>query len=108
MSGEKDLIEIERAELHGPINLGAKNHAAKLRRTDGTTMRYCREHKELLVHHNGEDGIIPSTNIALLVPFKPKVKAVAAVAAGPNPAIKPQAETPQDHVFAGPGHGKTK
>jgi len=108
MSDHDPKIEISRAELHGPINLGGKNHTGKLRHAEGVSMRYCMEHKQLHVHYNGEDGIIPSANVALLVPVKHKPKAVAAVPAGPNTAIKPQASTPQDHVFAGPGHGKTK
>ncbi len=108
MTVEKEMLEISRAELHGPINLGGKNHSGKLRHSDGVAMRYCRVHKEMLVHYNGEDGVIPATNIALLVPVKHKPKAKAAEPAGPNIAIKAQVETPQDHVFAGPGHGKTK
>jgi len=121
----EEKIEISRAELHGPIILGGKNLGTmnnKLTASNGVRMHYCRVHHELHIHCNGDDGIIPSANIALLVPVKHKAKVEAVnsnpirtivdtskVQVGtPGGPVKAQVETPQDHVFAGPGHGKTK
>lgn len=110
---ESEKIEISRADLHGPVILGGKNlggttNKLSYQHAPGIKMLYCRTHKELHVAYNGDEGIIPSSNVAMLVPAKHKAKADEPKSEQTRTVIKAQASTPQDHVFAGPGGGKTK
>ncbi len=66
------------------------------------------EHDNLYVSIHGEEMIVPVNNIKgiSLGVFAPRPVAPVATA----PAVKPTAQvgSPQSHVFAGAGHGKTK
>ena len=101
------MIELKFAELHTPLFLAGTNLNVKLMpdKRQGLKIAYDRDHKELHVTYNGETGIIPSSNIVSMVVGK-VVEPPKPVA--PTTPIKAQASTPQDHVFAGHGHGKTK
>ncbi len=71
------------------------------------TMIYDRENKELEVTWGGKIAFIPDTNIKAYFVKDQESPSVArkVVAVG---KIQAQVSTPQDHVFAGPGAGKTK
>ena len=102
-------IKINFAELHNPLFLAGKNFQTKLDpgKTGGLTMEYDRAEKELLVHWEGQTGIIPSSNIACMTEGEVKVKApqhTHPIVAGIQGA---QVSTPFGHVFEGPGSGKT-
>lgn len=67
------------------------------------------EHDKLFVAIHGEEMMIPENNIKgiSLGTFAPRP--VTPVAASAQAAVKPTAQvgSPQSHVFAGAGHGKT-
>ncbi len=123
-------IEIEFAELHNPLFLAGTNLQLKLEpaKRTGLKLEYDRAEKELLVTYNGKTAIVPTTNVSSMTPAtKPVVIAVpsqqaaanmsdperdkivaAQQAAGKQPRVTAQVSGPHDHVFAGPGHGKSK
>lgn len=110
------IIELEFAEVHSPLfiktgektgkNLGQKlsgNHHK------GLTLAYDREAGELLVTYEGREAIVPMQNVACMWPAAERPAAKPAEEAkAPGKPIEAQVSTPQSHVHAGPGHGKTK
>ena len=103
------LIELKFVELHNVLFLAGTNLQTKLDpgKRHGLQLFYDRAEKELHVHWNGTVGLIPSSNIAMMEPGKPEVKAQQVthpMVAGLQGA---QVETPMSHVHAGYGHGKT-
>lgn len=103
------LVDLKFAQLHNPIFLAGKNFAPKLDPTQlaGLELFYDREQKELHVHYNDVIGIIPSTNVACMVEGIPEKKAVHQLHPIVAGRLTAQVETPQSHVHAGEGHGKT-
>jgi hypothetical protein len=103
-------IEVKRARLHTPLFLGGKNLGDHLDRTRGEYrdlgMFYDTEEQMLYVTWNKETTWIPLTNVANGVSGAPQVRAVSTPAQ--RAPIEAQVSTPQGHVHAGPGHGKTK
>lgn len=102
-------IELKFAELHNPLFLAGRNLQTKLDpgKMAGIKLFYDRPEKELLVHWNGQIGIVPSSNIACMVEGVPEIRAqqiTHPIVAGIQRA---QASTPMGHVFEGPGAGKT-
>lgn len=102
-------IDLKFAELHNALFLAGKNFGLKLDpgKLAGLELSYDRAEKELIVKWGSEIGIIPSSNIASMVPGLPEVKApqhTHPIVAGIQSA---QVETPYGHVHAGPGMGKT-
>lgn len=63
-------IELEFAELHNPLFLGGRNLQMKLdpSRLSGLTLCYDRDEKELLVGWGNKLAIVPSSNVASMVP----------------------------------------
>ncbi len=102
-------MQLEFCEVHAPLFLAGTNLGLKLdpAKRAGLELTYSREYEELEVKWNGKTGIVPVTNIAIMVPGKPKareeLKSHAMVA---NISRSAQVETPQGHVHAGPGKGK--
>lgn len=101
-------MELKFCEVHTPLFLAGTNLGLKLdpsKRT-GLLLNYSRKDQELEVEWNGEKGYVPSTNVVIFVPGSPK-KAADIIT---HPMIanihSAQVETPQGHVFAGPGKGK--
>jgi hypothetical protein len=124
-------IDLRFAETHAPVfisgELGGVNLGMKLepKKRTGLTLQYDREHKELLVTFNGNTAIVPSTNVVTMIaagPTAAKISVAEVKAAqkadtpvpsplptgGLHPAFQAQVSSPTDHVFAGPGKGKTK
>jgi hypothetical protein len=105
-----DRVELSYAELHSPLFLGGKNHNMKLGDLHGKQkLVYDRAEKELLVSWDGHEAIVPLTNVACMWPRK-EAKPIPIEKALPQQAhSRPtaQVETPQSHVFAGPGKGQT-
>lgn len=102
------MIKLKQAQLHGPIFVGGKNQTERLKteKNDGLTMFYDRKEKELHVTWGGETAIVPSTNIMSMVPMEAvKVAPVEPTKIQTN--LSAQVDTPQSHVFAGAGAGKT-
>lgn len=101
-------LQLKFAELHNPLFLGGKNFGLKLdpRALAGLEIVYDRTEKELLVHWQGETGIVPSSNVACMIAGIVQDKPAAHV----HPIVagmSAQVETPMSHVHAGQGHGKT-
>lgn len=113
------MIELEFAELHGPIFVAGTNLAAKLdpKKRTGLKIQYERKYQELYVTWNGKTAIVPKQNVACMIEaevIKGKVEKQNAVeeqvaAAMPIATkITAQYDTPMSHVFAGPGGGKLR
>lgn len=113
-------VELEYAELHAPLFLGGKNHQMKLKSGPGLQLWYMRYDKELIVIWGKHVAIVPfhgTTNNAW--PKDPQaflealgIPAIAPSAPSPIKAsqakVTAQVETPQSHVFAGHGAGKSR
>lgn len=103
------MINVEYAELHTPLFLAGTNLGMKLDpyKRRGMLLKYNDEKRRLIVEWNSKTANVPESNVASWVegdvlPDKP-------VAPGPKRIMvaPAQVETPQAHVHAGPGHGKT-
>lgn len=106
---KKMRTEIKWAELHSPIFVGGTNLSAKLDPTKrtGLRMEYDEDLRHLYVTWNNATARIPEPSILSMIEGatkedKPKPSPVQ----GGKP-IKAQVSTPQDHVHAGMGAGKT-
>ena len=112
-------IDIEFAELHSPLFIktgekSGKNLGQKLsdNHHKGLTLAYDREHEELLVSYGDRTAIVPKHNVASMweaeTGDKPVTGNIIVSKEKPVPTFQAQVSTPQSHVHAGPGHGKTK
>lgn len=108
------MIELEYAELHGPIFLHGTNLPAKLIVGEGPGRRrdiklyYDRDHQELYVHFKEKVAIVPKENVASMVEMvnvRPLV--IPTMKDGIPIKMSAQVDSPMSHVFAGEGHGKT-
>ncbi len=108
MKTDSQYLSLKFCELHNAMFLAGKNFGLKLDPTKivGLRLEYDRKEKELLVYWADEVGIIPSSNIAVMVPGKVEVR-VESLHPIVQGKLKAQASSPLDHVFAGPGAGKT-
>lgn len=101
------MTEVEYAELHTPLFLAGTNLGQKLdpRKRHGMHMSFDDEKKRLIVKWGHKVAQIPEANIACFIEGTivepPKIVPAKS-------AMTAQVSTPQDHVFAGPGAGKTK
>lgn len=110
-------IAIELANLHSPhfhmSGIGGKNMGDKLdvRSARDIKIEWNTETKQLEVSWNGRIGLIPESNIKSMFPQEATVIEMPVNKSSPirkETRSTAQVETPQDHVFAGPGAGKTK
>lgn len=99
-------------ELHSPLFLAGTNLQMKLdiERRRGLAMVYDRTAQELQVTWQGETAYLPSTSVFSYVPatLAKAPDAPTEEKRGPGRPPKAQVSSPTDHVFAGPGHGKSK
>ena len=100
-------IAVKFASLHNPLFLAGTNLQDKLDPTkrQGMILTYDRVEKELLVQFNGEVALVPSSNIASVIPSDSSQFLQQPTPAQSLPAPKPfkgkaQVQTPTDHVFA--------
>lgn len=107
------MLPVKRAKLHTDIFVAGKNLKESLDKKEhrhNLHMEYCREHQELHVTYNlngvVETVIVPATNIVCMAVGESEHEPVPAVQ---QAAVKmtAQVSSPQGHVFAGPGAGKT-
>lgn len=103
------MIELKFCEVHTPLFLAGTNLGIKLdpTRRGGIALKYNEDMRRLEVTYNGETGWVPETNVAIMVPGKPKAKVELKshdMIAGISTSA--QVETPYGHVHAGPGKGK--
>lgn len=103
-------IELEFAELHNDLFFIGKNFGKKLdhKKYAGISLTYDDAHDWLVVGWNGRETWVPLTNVGNMTPKGEDKPAVAAVASIVTPRSGAQASSPTEHVFAGPGAGKTK
>ncbi len=106
MSG---IVSLEYLELHSPLLLCGVTLGVKLDPTkrEGLVLSYDRPHQEVLVSWKDKIAIIPFTNVVSMIEGDPLLKESVKPAAQFTTKITAQVETPQGHVFKGPGHGKT-
>lgn len=106
-----ELIPIKRVHLHNTIFVGGTNLGTKLDPAEGNRrnmkIHYNREQQELHVHWNDEMAIIPITNVSAMIPCDEKKFDPPKAVELPKERSSAQVSTPQSHVFAGQGHGKT-
>ncbi len=101
------------AELHAPLFLSGTNLGQKLdhKTKGGVSMEYCESRHHLYISYNGATARVPETSVLSMVEELDSRAAVAtAVKEVQKPTFDPsaaQVESPQSHVFAGPGAGQT-
>lgn len=111
--------KIEWAELHSPLFLNGTNLGQKLDPHHGKHkgqihLEFDEDNCHLYVTHTVPNGPtktarVPDTSVLSMVEAKLTPDAVKAVPkpVEPMPTVEAQAETPQSHVFGGPGKGQT-
>lgn len=116
-------VELSFAELHTSLFLGGTNWGLKLYKKQPKgelLLAYDRQAKELLIKHKKDIAIVPSSNVASMTPMPESLEEVneehgkapnplvpAKAKPGPKPNLSAQVGSPSDHVFQGPGAGKT-
>ncbi len=105
-------VNLKFAELRQPLFLAGKNFGIKLepKKHDhaGMTLVYDRAEKELLIGWKGEEAIIPTANVAsMTIDALPATEPEPEMARPMRAKVSAQVDTPQSHVFAGPGGGTT-
>lgn len=101
-------IELKFCEVHTAVFIAGCNLGLKLDpgRRGGLKLTYHRKYNELEVKWNGETGIVPITNVVVMVPGEPRKP----LEQSSHPMVanigSAQVETPYGYVHAGPGHGK--
>ena len=112
------MIDVYRADLHDVIFVGGKNLTGKLdarpKGTAGLKLQWDEEEDELVVTYQGETGRMPHTGVKIYFTSEGNEKHSGLKEVNvhqtqhANPAARgAQVSTPQGHVFAGPGAGKT-
>ncbi len=114
---------VKRIKLHNGAFAGGTNLQLDLDTEKRTGLRLLDDSQEEVVYVHFKDEIIkmPYTNISSITPTNERQAELAdiftKVFAGekvekkntaPGVRVQAQASSPQDHVFAGPGKGKTK
>jgi hypothetical protein len=105
------MIKIKFAELHNPLFFSRRNWGTKLdpgqNNMKGLDLKYDRENQELHLKWEGEEAIIPSSNVATMWLGKVEHKEEPISHPQLGSIGSAQVETPYGHVHAGPGKGKT-
>jgi hypothetical protein len=104
------MTDVKYAELHTAIFLAGTNLGAKLdisKRT-GLSLRFDEDKKRLIVGWNGESACVPEPNCSMWIEGTAEKRGHAAAAPTVKAKITAQVDSPQSHVFAGPGGGKVK
>ncbi len=105
-------VTLEYVELHSALFLSKKNLGLKLDpiKIPGLKLSYDRPNQEVLVEYGGKVAIVPFTNVVSMIEGDPALKEEKL----PEPQFTTavprsgaQVDSPQGHVFKGPGHGKT-
>lgn len=98
------------AMLHSPVFLVGKSFSTQLDPLAHTGLRieYDAEVDKLFIGYKGEEITMPSTSAVYWLDGEPKKREIVEA----KPYVKPvlpsaQVESPQSHVHAGPGAGKT-
>jgi hypothetical protein len=124
------MIELEFAELHGPIFVKGTNLPAKLSLGTAPGQRrdikifYDRNHREVHVHFKDKIAIVPRENVATMIEkassdiLKKDRDEWVSAGIGIEPDYynekekvnkkTAQVDSPMHHVFAGEGHGKLR
>ena len=104
-----EKINIKMAELHSTLFLAGTNLGVKLdpAKKGGLNLEYDRAEKELLVTYNNQTAIVPTTNVVSMVSGAIEKKEENQHQTHHVGKMTAQVESPQGHVFAGAGHGKT-
>lgn len=100
--------KISWAELHAPLFLNGTNLGQKLdhKTKGGVIMEYDEEKRHLYVSYGGATARVPETSVLTMVEKTAEVVPIV-VAKPTGKPIEAQVSTPQGHVHAGKGHGKT-
>lgn len=101
------------AEVHSPIFMGGPSHGKGVNlgqkldpaHRQGLVLEYDEEKRHLYVMFDNRTVRVPEPSILSMIEGKLEAPK-AATPISPSP-IKAQVSTPQDHVFAGKGAGKT-
>lgn len=106
-----ETVKVEYAQLHTPLFLAGTNLSEKLDTRDlkrrGLALHFDENKRRLIVQYNGRTANIPEGNVASFVLPDPNAKEKV-IPVRPVGQISAQVSSPQDHVFGGPGKGKSK
>jgi hypothetical protein len=102
------MTDVKYAELHSPIFLAGTNLGAKLdpSKRNGLSLHFDEDKKRLKVTWMNESGWVPEPNCAMWIEGKAEPRGGIPIAHKGLPTA--QVDSPQSHVFAGPGSGKAK
>jgi hypothetical protein len=107
----EDVMVPKRIVLHGPMLLGGKNFAEKLdpEKFPGLLLTYDSETELATATYNKERAVFSiHGSISHVVFDEVQVKSIPSSAPPlPKAPVEAQVDTPQSHVFAGPGKGQT-
>jgi len=101
-------MELKFCEVHTSLFIAGTNLGLKLdpARRSGLKLFLNEETKRLEVEWNGEKGLVPETNVVVMIPGKPG----KAVPQHTHPIVagiaSAQVETPMSHVHQGLGAGR--
>lgn len=108
------LIPVKIAMLHSPLFLAGKSFPASLDPTkvSGLKIEYDDKHDKIFVTFNGQRAVMPTTSTAYWIEGEPVRQSIdpyrqAANAPVIRQPVSAQVESPQSHVFDGPGAGKS-
>jgi len=103
-------IKLKWAEVHTPLFVAGCNLGQKLdpHKRTGLKLLLDKEENLLEVHWNQEIGYVPLSNVAVMIKAAEHHEPKPTPAPAPAAKVEAQVSTPQDHVFKGPGAGKTK
>ena len=108
------MTELSYVELHNPIFIGGTNLGSKLDidKRRNLSLHFDDDKKRLKVTLTKPEGNfvghVPEANCSMWIEKKEEKKEAPQEKPKTQAKVSAQVETPQSHVFAGPGAGRTK
>jgi hypothetical protein len=100
-------INISQLQLHTPLFLGRTNLGDKLKTSEraGLAISYNEGDQFVKIQFNGENGLIPLSSVAAIIP-ETNVIAMPKKTGAIKQPVNAQVSSPTGHVFEGPGKGQ--
>lgn len=103
-------VSLKYAEVHGHLFCGGTNLLTKLdpKQRHGLVLEYDKEHAELHVTYNNATRVLPSTSVFCYEEGTIEPRKAVLTEITMRAGLKAQVDSPQAHVHAGPGAGKSR